>query len=100
MNTTPAKRITVIAERLLEDRLVRDIKSCGATGYTITDARGQGSRGTRTSEWEGGNIKLETLVNERVADGILELLNEKYFQHYAVIAYMEDVAVVRGEKYL
>ena len=100
MNTTSAKRITIIAERLLEDRLVRDLQICGATGYTITDARGAGSRGVRVSEWEGGNIRLETLVSVSVADAILELLNKKYFEHFAVIATLENVEVVRGEKYL
>ncbi len=100
MNTTPAKRITIISERLLEDRLVRDLQTCGATGYTITDARGAGSRGVRVSEWEGGNIRLETLVSAVVADKILELLNKKYFEHFAVIATLENVEVVRGEKYL
>ena len=100
MNTTSAKRITIIAERLLEDRLVRDLQICGATGYTITDARGAGSRGVRVSEWEGGNIRLETLVSVSVADAILELLHKKYFEHFAVIATLENVEVVRGEKYL
>lgn len=100
MNTTSAKRITIISERLLEDRLVRDLQLCGATGYTITDARGAGSRGVRVSEWEGGNIRLETLVSPDVADKILELLNKKYFEHFAVIATLESVEVVRGEKYL
>ena len=100
MNTTPAKRITIIAERLLEDRLVRDLQICGATGYTITDARGAGSRGVRVSEWEGGNIRLETLVSVSVADAILELLNKKYFEYFAVIATLENVEVVRGDKYL
>ena len=100
MNTTSAKRITIIAERLLEDRLVRDLQICGATGYTITDARGAGSRGVRVSEWEGGNIRLETLVSMGVADKILELLSNKYFEHFAVIATLENVEVVRGEKYL
>jgi nitrogen regulatory protein PII len=100
MHTMPAKRVTIIAERLLEDKLVRDVKSCGASGYTITDARGEGSRGTRASQWEGGNVRLETIVSEAVADKILELLQERYFEHYAVIATLETVEVVRGEKYL
>ena len=100
MKTAPAKLVTVIAESLLEDRLIRDFKRCGAKGYTVTQARGEGSRGVRASEWEGANVKLESIVSESVADAILELLSEKYFQHYAVIAYLENVEVVRGEKYL
>ena len=100
MNTTQAYRITIIAEALLEDRLVRDVKTCGAKGYTITQAHGEGTRGVRASQWEGGNIKLETIVSESVADAILEMVTVKYFQHFAVIATLEMVQVVRGEKYL
>jgi nitrogen regulatory protein P-II 2 len=100
MKTIPAFRITIIAEALLEDRLIRDVKTCGAKGYTITQAHGEGTRGIRASQWEGGNIKLETIVSEAVADAILEMVASKYFQHFAVIAYLENVAVVRGEKYL
>ena len=100
MNTIPACRITIIAEALLEDRLIRDVKTCGAKGYTVTQVHGEGTRGVRASQWEGGNIKLETIVSETVADLILEMVANKYFQHFAVIAYLETVAVVRGEKYL
>ncbi len=100
MKTIAAFRITIIAEALLEDRLIRDVKTCGAKGYTVTQAHGEGTRGVRASQWEGGNIKLETIVSEVVADTILEMVASKYFQHFAVIAYLETVAVVRGEKYL
>ena len=104
MGTAPQlvqlKRVTIIAEALLEDRLIRDITGLGAKGFTITEARGRGSRGVRASEWEGKNLKLESIVSSEVAVQILERLKAKYFEHYAVIAYLENVEVVRGEKYV
>ena len=100
MQTTHLKRVTIIAEALLEKALLHEIKALGATGYTITTARGEGSRGVRASDWEGGNIKLETLVSEITAHKILEQISGNYFEHHAVIAYLESVEVVRGEKYL
>jgi nitrogen regulatory protein P-II 2 len=100
MQTITLKKITIIAEALLEKTLLREIKALGATGYTITTARGEGSRGVRASDWEGGNIKLETLVSESTAHKILEQISSHYFEHHAVIAYIENVEVVRGEKYL
>jgi nitrogen regulatory protein PII len=100
MNTVALKRVTIIAEALLEERLIRDLKALGSRGHTITEARGSGSRGVRASEWEGKNIKLETIVSHEVAHRILERLTERYFEHYAVIAYLENVEVVRGEKYV
>lgn len=100
MQTVPLKRVTIIAEAVLEERIVREVKQLGARGYTITQARGQGSRGVRASEWEGQNIKLESLVSPAVADAVLTHLAEHYFEHYAVVAYVEHVEVVRGEKYV
>lgn len=100
MKTVVLKRVTIIAEALLEERLVRDVKRLGARGYTVTEVRGEGSRGVRASEWEGHNVKLESIVSPDVADRVLEHLAATYFPHFAVIAYVEDVSVVRGEKYV
>jgi len=94
------KLVTIVAESLLEKKLVEEIKRLGAKGYTITPARGEGSRGIRSVDWEGQNIRLETIVSEEVALKILQKLQEEYFPHYAVIAYVENVEVVRGEKYV
>ena len=96
----PLKLVTIVAESLLEKRLVEEVKRLGAKGYTITPARGEGSRGIRSVDWEGQNIRLETIVSEEVALRILQRLQEEYFTHYAVIAYVENVWVVRGEKYV
>lgn len=100
MNTVALKKVTVVAEALLEPRLTRELRQLGATGYTISDVRGEGSRGVRASEWEGDNVKVETLVGARTADRILAHVASAYFEHYAVIAWVTDVQVVRGDKYL
>mgnify|MGYP003414344811 FL=1 len=98
MELVPLKLVTIVAESLLEKRLVEEVKRLGAKGYTITPARGEGSRGIRSVDWEGQNIRLETIVSEEVALRILQRLQEEYFPHYAVIAYVENVWVARGEK--
>ena len=100
MELVPLKLVTIVAESLLEKRLVEEVKRLGAKGYTITPARGEGSRGIRSVDWEGQNIRLETIVSEEVALRILQRLQEEYFPHYAVSAYVENVWVVRGEKYV
>ena len=99
MKLVPLKLVTIVAEALLEDRLLRELKVCGARGYTISAVRGEGSRGVRASEWEGQNLKIETLVSADVAERILARLAEAYFTDYAVVAYLENVEVVRGDKY-
>mgnify|MGYP003513056842 FL=1 len=56
MELVPLKLVTIVAESLLEKRLVEEVKRLGAKGYTITPARGEGSRGIRSVDWEGQNI--------------------------------------------
>lgn len=99
MNLEQRKLVTIVGEAVLEDHMVRDIMACGAKGYTIVDARGEGSRGMRTVELGGKNIRLETLVTDAVAEKIFKMLADQYFPYYAVVAYAENVQVVRGNKY-
>ena len=100
MHTRTLKLVTIVTERILEDRLLTKLVELGAKGYTVTQATGKGSRGVRASEWEGPDSRIETLVSPEVADAIITHVSEKYFEHYAVIVYAQDAEVVRGEKYL
>jgi nitrogen regulatory protein P-II 2 len=100
MKTVPLKLVTIVAEAVLEDRLVRDLGAAGARGHTVTTVRGHGSRGVRASDWEGGNVRIEVIVSDEVSGRVLDLLAERYFPNYAVVAWVENVQVVRGEKYV
>ena len=100
MQTETLVLVTVVAEAVVEHRLVRDVAAAGAHGWTVCDARGQGSRGIRASEFEGSNIRLETLVSAEVADRFLEVLARDYFPRYAVVAWTTPAQVVRPAKYL
>ena len=99
MHTTTLKLVTIVTERILEDRLLRTLSELGAKGWTLTKATGRGSRGVRASEWEGPDTRIETLVSPPVAEAIVEHIAEHFFEHYAVIVYVQDADVVRGEKY-
>ncbi len=100
MLTVTLKLVTIVAERVLQERLLRALKELGARGYTLTEVSGEGSRGVRASEWEGHNVKIETIVSPEVADRIIEHIAEHYFRYYAVIVYAQPVEVVRGDKYV
>lgn len=100
MELVRLKLVTIVSEAILEKRLLEEVRRQGAKGYTLTDARGEGSRGLRTMDWEGKNIRLEVIVGEEVAERILRTLQENYFPYYAVIAFVENVEVVRGYKYV
>lgn len=100
MEMTRVKLVTIIAEAVLEDRLVRDIRRLGARGFTRSEVHGEGSRGRRVGDVEGANVRLECLVSAEAADRIVTALSEHYFENYAVVAFVEEVSVVRGDKYV
>jgi len=100
MKLRNGKLITVIAEAIVSDRIIREILRLGATGYSAHPVSGQGSRGVRASLGERKNVRIETVVNESVADRILHLLSESYVQPYAVIVFARDVEVLSGGEYL
>jgi nitrogen regulatory protein P-II 2 len=99
MKTVRLSKVTIVAEAFLEERILREIRERGARGFTLTEARGEGSRGVRASEWEGRNVRIETLVSPEAAELILAHVAEAYFPHFAVVAWVEAVEVVRGDKY-
>lgn len=100
MKLTNLKLVTIIVEAVLEEQIITDIKQVGAKGYTVVGSHGKGTRGMRTGEIPGENIRIETLVSSEVAEKIMENVSTKYFQNYAVVCYVTDAAVLRGEKYI
>jgi nitrogen regulatory protein PII len=99
MQTVPLKLVTIVAEPVLEERIVEALHRLGARGHTVTTAHGAGSRGMRASDPPGESVRIEVVVGDAVAARILDHVATEYFPHYAVIAFVTDVQVVRGEKY-
>jgi nitrogen regulatory protein PII len=100
MDTVPLRLVTVVAERVLRDRLVEAVRALGATGYTLTDVHGEGTRGVRPNALDGPSVKLEVIVPEDVAEAIVAHVAATYFEHYSLIVYMQEAQVVRSSKYL
>ena len=98
MQTVPHRLVTIIAERAIRDRLLDAVHRLGATGHTIADVDGEGSRGTRAARG-GPSVKIEAIVTPPVAERIAAHVAERYFEHYSVIVYLKDVDVLRGSKY-
>jgi nitrogen regulatory protein P-II 2 len=93
------KLVTMITESVLVDRLTHELRRLGATGWTLTEARGDGSRGMRSVPMPGENVRIECVVSPEVADLVMEMLARDFFPNYAMVAWLSDVEVVRGEKY-
>jgi nitrogen regulatory protein PII len=94
------RMVTIVTEAALERVLVAELETLGVRGFTITDARGKGSRGTRQSEWsQEGNIRIEVICDPTVADHVAERMRQRFYDHYAMILFMQDVSVLRSDKF-
>lgn len=92
--------LTVICEAALEKKLVADLDHLGAPGWTLSEARGRGSRGVRSAEWDTqGNIRLEIICNRQLAERIAEHLQARYYNNFAMVCYLAEVEVLRPQKF-
>jgi len=99
MNLSPLKLVTIIADDVLEKRIIQDMKSLGIKGYTFGRVSGEGLGGSKDNDWEGRNVRFETVCPEEMADQLMELLAGNYFDRYGVIAYVTAVDVFRRSKF-
>jgi len=92
--------LTIVTEAVLERELLAEFDALGVRGYTITDARGMGGRGRRQSEWaQEGNIRVEVVCDGPLAERVAARLRERFYDHYAMILFMQDVSVLRPDKF-
>ena len=100
MEQFPRRLLTIVTEAVLERELTTEFEALGVRGYTITDARGKGSRGTRQSDWsQGGNIRIEIVCEPAFAERIAARLRERFYDNYAMILFLQDVSVLRPDKF-
>jgi nitrogen regulatory protein PII len=102
----PAIKIVIVTERIIVDEVTTLIEQCGASGYTLSPAGGKGSRGIRSSERQAlndveANIKIEAVVtDQKIAEDIAKQVAEEYLSNYSGIIFLEDVKIIRPEKFL
>ena len=99
MRTVPVVCLTIVAEAVVEARLLRDLEAAGVRGWTLTTGRGRGTSQVDASDWEGANVRVETLLPAAAADRVLAMLAELYFPRFAVVAWVTPAQVVRGDKF-
>lgn len=92
--------ITVVTEAALEAVLLQELDALGVSGYTVSDARGRGSRGTRRSAWrESSNIRVEIVCSDELANRIVALLRDKFYDNFAMVLWRQPAEVLRPEKF-
>ena len=101
-----AKKIVIIAEKILSDKICKIIDESGAKGYTVVPAGGKGAhRRHYTSERASvvddfSTVRIEVIVgNKSVAEKIGNIVVEECFKNYSGIVYLEDVEILRKEKF-
>lgn len=99
MGLVARQLVTIVAESVIEQKLIADIKKAGALGYSVGPVKGAGSTGNRSLELTGQSIRLESVVTEVVAEAIMDMLARDYFDKYAVVAWVSPAQVMRPERF-
>ncbi|ASC69551.1 Membrane-associated protein [Halomicronema hongdechloris C2206] len=101
----PAKKLVIITEKLLLKKIAQIIDEAGATGYTVLETGGKGSRNVRSSGQPSvsdtqSNIKFEVLTENRdMALKISDRIAAEFFEDYSGIAYICDAEVLYAHKF-
>jgi len=45
-------------------------------------------------------LRIDVVCSQEVAEDVLTLISHRYFEHYACIAWVIDVSVVRGARFV
>jgi nitrogen regulatory protein P-II 2 len=90
--------VAVIAEAVLEERLLADLRRWGVGGLTLVRAEGD-PHGSRVGDVAGAFLRVECVVSAEVSERVLTGLARSYLERFKVVAYDHPVRVVRGAKY-
>ena len=100
MGLPTRKLLTIVTEAAIEGVLLRDLERLGAQGYTVSEARGKGSRGVRNADWDASrNVRIEVVCDAPTAQRVAEHLQARYYDDYGMILFMTDITVLRAEKF-
>lgn len=102
MKTHQAFKITIVAEKLIQDQIVAIMEEAGATGYSVFDGDGRGAHPAHRPSivTEFAIVKIESIVATReTAEAIAETVSARFFETYPCIAYLDSIEVLRGDKF-
>ena len=93
------KLVTIICEPVLISSILKMTSDLGATGFTITDVRGQGNGEKSSGEIPDSKSKIEIITEPDLAVVIIRALAEKFFENYSLITYVSDISILRPKKF-
>ncbi len=101
----PAKKLVIITEKILLKKVAQIIEESGATGYTVMETGGKGSRNVRSTGQPSVsdtqvNVKFEVLTPDRdMAESIADQVAIKFFIDFAGMIYISDAEVLYGHSF-
>ncbi len=103
--TKQANKLVIVTEKLLLKKVGKIIDAAGASGYTVMDAGGKGSRNVRSSGRPSvgdteSNIKFEVLTPTReMALKISDEVAAQFFEDYSGITYLCNAEVLHAHDF-
>lgn len=100
-----ANKLVIVTEKILLKKVAQIINEAGATGYTVLETGGKGSRSVRSSGQPSvsdttSNIKFEVLTENRdMAEKIADRVAIEFFNDYAGISYICEAEVLYGHSF-
>lgn len=93
----PARRIVIVVDAVLRQRVLEDVSARGVTGYNYSFCFGKGVHGvTGSRNCDGDLARIEMVVHESVAEAVLDYVHEKQgqqFGQYAFSAFVDTVEI-------
>ncbi|MEM9880440.1 MAG: DUF3240 family protein [Pseudomonadota bacterium] len=101
----PATKVTIIAEQLLQDKLIDAIEAAGAKGYTIVDGSGKGQHLTRASDRavivsDFSIIRIEAIMaDDAQAHALATDVRDRFFTQQSGIVYLSQIEIIERERF-
>ena len=94
------KRLVIIGDNHVEYRLVSEIHNSWGYRLHLLLRPWSGSKGYAAKARGTRKHKIEVIATPELAEKILEHVAKHYFDNYAMIAFIHDVEVLRGDKFV
>ncbi|OKH14625.1 P-II family nitrogen regulator [[Limnothrix rosea] IAM M-220] len=97
--------LVIITEKLLLKKIGKLIDKAGASGYTVIETGGKGSRNVRSSGRPivgdtQSNVKFEILTSDReMAIKISDAVAAEFFDNYSGLTYICDAEVLSAHEF-
>ena len=103
MKMSEAKRVEIIIEAPMENRLTDALEASGVTGFTILPVLGGSGRSGRWSREgqisrAGGMVAIICIIRPERLDALLDAAFQVVENHIGVVS-ISDCAVIRAERY-